>query len=50
MRATRQIVGTHLRYVQGTHLFPMERPLETAAAVRDMLTELRGGYRRPLAA
>ncbi|VVD81045.1 2-succinyl-6-hydroxy-2, 4-cyclohexadiene-1-carboxylate synthase [Pandoraea fibrosis] len=48
--ATRRIVGTHLRYVPGTHLFPMERPLETAAAVRDMLAELRGEHRRPLAA
>lgn len=48
--ATRRIVGTHLRYVHGTHLFPMEHPLETAAAVRDMLAELRGEHRHPLAA
>lgn len=50
MGATRRIVGTHLRYVQGTHLFPMERPLETAQAVRDMLAELRGSHRHSLAA
>ena len=48
--ATRRIVGTHLRYVKGTHLFPMERPLETASAVRDMLAQLRGDHRRSLAA
>lgn len=48
--ATRRIVGTHLRYVHGTHLFPMERPLETGAAIADMLAELRGEHRRSLAA
>lgn len=42
LAATRQIVGKHIRYVRGSHLFPMERPLETAEVLRAMLLELRG--------
>ena len=37
MRATRQVVGPHLRWIEGGHLFPMERPRETADAVLAML-------------
>ena len=33
MAATRALVGDRLTWVDGTHLFPMERPDETAAAV-----------------
>jgi pimeloyl-ACP methyl ester carboxylesterase len=36
MDMTRRVVGPHperLRMVQGSHLFPMERPAETAAAI-----------------
>ncbi|GAB3625534.1 2-succinyl-6-hydroxy-2, 4-cyclohexadiene-1-carboxylate synthase [Pandoraea terrae] len=42
LAATRKIVGEHLRYIRGSHLFPMERPVETAAALRSMLADLRG--------
>jgi pimeloyl-ACP methyl ester carboxylesterase len=33
MAATRSLVGSHMDWVDGSHLFPMEKPLETAAAV-----------------
>ncbi len=33
MAATRTLVGQRLQWIEGTHLFPMERPEETAAAV-----------------
>jgi pimeloyl-ACP methyl ester carboxylesterase len=45
MTMTRQVVGrTHperMRMVEGSHLFPMERPQETAAAIEEMLQRLR---------
>jgi pimeloyl-ACP methyl ester carboxylesterase len=37
MAATRALVGDRLTWVDGTHLFPMERPDETAAAVLQAL-------------
>ena len=41
MSMTRRIVGREhpgrLRMIEGSHLFPMERPLETAAAIEEML-------------
>jgi pimeloyl-ACP methyl ester carboxylesterase len=44
MTMTRKLVGKahpeRLRLVPGTHLFPMEQPLETAAAVDQMLQAL----------
>lgn len=33
MQATRRLVKDRLTMIEGTHLFPMERPAETAAAV-----------------
>lgn len=33
LAATRRIVGSRLAWVDGSHLFPMERPEDTAAAV-----------------
>lgn len=33
LRATRQVVGDRLTMVDGSHLFPMERPDETAEAI-----------------
>jgi pimeloyl-ACP methyl ester carboxylesterase len=38
--ATRRLVGDHLEWVEGSHLFPMERPIETARAVQRMLARL----------
>ncbi len=43
MTMTRQLVGPHpdrLRMLEGSHLFPMERPLETAAAIDACLQAL----------
>ncbi|MCM5569348.1 alpha/beta fold hydrolase [Burkholderiaceae bacterium FT117] len=43
---TRKVVGNdrpeRLRMIEGSHLFPMERPLETAAAIEAMLAGLQG--------
>jgi pimeloyl-ACP methyl ester carboxylesterase len=38
--ATRRLVGEHLEWVEGSHLFPMERPIETARAIQRMLARL----------
>ncbi|RNF85326.1 alpha/beta fold hydrolase [Montanilutibacter psychrotolerans] len=38
--ATRGLVGPHLSWVEGSHLFPMERPEETAQAVHGMIGRL----------
>ena len=44
MAMTRKLVGANhperLRLLEGTHLFPMERPLETATAIDQMLQAL----------
>ena len=43
MAMTRRLVGPHperLRMVEGSHLFPMERPAETAAAIEASLQAL----------
>lgn len=37
LRATRVATGGRIAWVQGSHLFPMERPRETAQAVREMV-------------
>lgn len=39
--ATRKLVGDRLRYVEGGHLYPMERPLETAEVVRGLIGQMR---------
>ena len=41
MRATRSLVGRHLRWMPGgSHLFPFEQPEATARAIVEMLREL----------
>jgi pimeloyl-ACP methyl ester carboxylesterase len=39
---TRRIVGRHLEWIEGSHLFPMEHPVETARALQRTLNGLRG--------
>jgi pimeloyl-ACP methyl ester carboxylesterase len=39
-QATRRLVHERWCWIDGTHLFPMERPRETAAAVLDLLTPM----------
>lgn len=42
LAATRALVGpAHFHEINGTHLFPFERPLETAAAVLRLLSSLK---------
>lgn len=41
LRATRALVGERLYWVPGSHLFPMEAPDATAAALRDAIAALR---------
>jgi len=44
MAMTRKVVGPdrpeRLRWIEGSHLFPMERPLDTAAAIDELLQTL----------
>lgn len=40
LAASRALVGEHLRWLPGTHLYPMEHPAETAAAVLALLDEM----------
>ena len=42
LRATHARVGTRLAWVDGSHLYPMERPGETAQAILAMLATMRG--------
>lgn len=37
--ATRKLVGERVIWIEGSHLFPMEKPAETAAAVLKLLPE-----------
>lgn len=39
--ATRRIVGSKLRWIEGSHLYPMEKPLETAELIRELINEMR---------
>ncbi|SDD23119.1 Pimeloyl-ACP methyl ester carboxylesterase [Cupriavidus sp. YR651] len=39
--ATRRLVGERLRFIEGGHLYPMEKPLETADLVRDLIGAMR---------
>jgi pimeloyl-ACP methyl ester carboxylesterase len=41
--ATRRIVGAHFEWMAGSHLFPMERPIQTARAVQRLLRQLDAG-------
>ncbi|MBN3762789.1 alpha/beta hydrolase [Burkholderia sp. Ac-20365] len=40
LHATRRVAGEHFEWMEGSHLFPMERPIETARAVQRMLRRL----------
>ncbi len=43
LAATRAFIGpAHFREIEGSHLFPMERPDETASAVLDLMKTLGG--------
>ena len=37
MRETRRVVGDRFRTIAGSHLFVMEKPVETAALTRELL-------------
>ena len=37
LELTRRIAGEHFEWIEGSHLYPMERPIETARAVQRML-------------
>ena len=39
--ATRRATRGRIEWLEGSHLFPMERPLETARALQRMLNALR---------
>ncbi|WP_250451838.1 alpha/beta hydrolase [Caballeronia sp. ATUFL_M2_KS44] len=38
---TRRIAGEHVEWIEGSHLFPMERPIETARAVRRLIVAMQ---------
>lgn len=38
--ATRRLVGDYFEWIEGSHLFPMEHPIETARAIQRMLSQL----------
>ncbi len=40
LAATRKLAGGRLSYIEGTHLFPFEKPAETTAAVLEWMTRL----------
>jgi pimeloyl-ACP methyl ester carboxylesterase len=40
LEMTRRIAGAHLEWMDGSHLFPMERPIDTARAIQRLLTSL----------
>ncbi len=42
LSATKALVGRHYRVMPGGHLFPMEFPVLTAQAIRDMVCDLMG--------
>ena len=42
---TRALVQQRLAWVEGSHLFPMERPLETAEAVLQQIAQFLPGPR-----
>ncbi len=41
--ATRRLVGAHLRWIEGTHLFPFEQPQRTAELIEQLWAELEAG-------
>jgi len=45
MGATRRLVGENLRFIEGGHLYPMERPEQTAQLVRELIGAMRANGR-----
>jgi pimeloyl-ACP methyl ester carboxylesterase len=45
--ATRRLVGEHLRWIDGTHLFPFEQPQRTAELIEQLWAELEAGRQDP---
>ena len=43
VHASRRLAGPFFQTIEGTHLFPMERPEETAQRVLDLLQAMNGG-------
>jgi surfactin synthase thioesterase subunit len=43
LSATRRIAGERFEWIEGSHLYPMERPIETARAVQRMLYAMENG-------
>jgi pimeloyl-ACP methyl ester carboxylesterase len=50
MAATRAMTHGRMMWLQGPHLFPMERPFETAQAVLSLISDMMGGRSRAPAA
>ncbi|MGN6650350.1 MAG: alpha/beta hydrolase, partial [Trinickia sp.] len=42
LEATQRAAHGRIEWMEGSHLFPMERPIETARALLGMLNRLRG--------
>lgn len=40
LSATTALVGSRLRWIDGTHLYPMEKPAQTAALVLELLADM----------
>ena len=43
LASTRKLVGEHLAMIEGGHLYPLEKPAETAQLVHAMIKRLLGG-------
>jgi pimeloyl-ACP methyl ester carboxylesterase len=43
LRATERLVHGHILAIEGSHLFPLERPAETAATVLQLIDSMRSG-------
>ncbi|MEY2593939.1 MAG: hypothetical protein RI972_1628 [Pseudomonadota bacterium] len=43
--SAKRLAGPYFQTIEGTHLFPMEKPLETAHRVLDLLAAMNGGDR-----
>ncbi|HEY4804387.1 MAG TPA: alpha/beta hydrolase, partial [Paraburkholderia sp.] len=43
LAATRRIAGERFEWIEGSHLYPMERPIETARVVQRMLYAMENG-------
>jgi hypothetical protein len=49
MSMTHKLVGPHpdrLRMIEGSHLFPMEKPLETAQLVAEVMQALHNNIKK----